>query len=112
MAHPNYTTRNFLLLMTVAVAVFIIFEFIVINQIALAILVLIGLLIPLGILAFQYHRSVREFQCNNCQQVFTVSQLKLVFTVKFGGTDPPTGTVAYDLKCPHCHTRYWLIPTG
>lgn len=112
MAHPNYTTRNFLLLLTVAVGVFLIFEFIVINQIVLATLVLIGLLIPIGILAFQYHRSIREFQCNNCQQVFKVSELRLVFTVKFGGTDPPTGTVAYDLKCPNCNTRDWLIPSG
>jgi hypothetical protein len=90
--------------------VFLIFEFLAMNQTALAILVFIGLMIPIAIVALQYRKSFREFECNNCKQVFNVSRLRLVFTVKFGGTDPPTGTVAYDLKCPNCNTRDWLLP--
>jgi hypothetical protein len=111
MSQLGYTARNILLFMTITIGAFLILQLLVINQPVLATLILIGLLIPITILALQYSRSYTKFQCNNCQQTFTVTQLKLIFTVKFGGTDPPTGTVAYDLKCPNCNTRDWLIPT-
>ena len=101
-----------ILILSVVIGVFLIFEFLAMNQTALAILILIGLVIPIAIVALQYRKSFREFQCNNCKHVFKVSQLRLVFTIKFRGTDPPTGTAAYDLKCPNCHERDWLIPSG
>ena len=112
MAHSGYTFRNILLLLTITIGVFLALQFIVMNQIVLAIMILVGLIIPFGIVALQYRKSFREFECNNCKHVFKVSQLRLVFTIKFRGTDPPTGTAAYDLKCPNCHERDWLIPSG
>lgn len=110
MAYLGYTFRNVLILLTAVTGVLIAIQFIIINQVPLAILILVGLIIPFIIVALQYRKTFREFECNNCKHVFDVSQLRLVFTVKFAGTDPPTGTVAYDLTCPNCNTRDWLLP--
>ena len=101
-----------ILLFVVFVEVFLIIQFIVMNQIAYAILVFVGLVIPIAFLAVEYQRSSREFQCTNCNHWFNVSRLRLLFTTKFSGTDPvPTGTAAYDLKCPKCNKRDWLVPS-
>jgi uncharacterized membrane protein len=113
MGFSGYTARDTLIILTVAVGVFLILQFIVINQIALAILILVGLIIPIALVTFEYRKNFREFQCNNCKHNFTVSRLRLLFTTKFSGTDPvPTGTAAYDLKCPKCNKRDWLVPSG
>jgi len=113
MGFSGYTARDILLILTVAVGVLLILQFIVINQIALAILILVGLIIPIALVAFAYRKNFREFQCNNCKHNFTVSYLRLLFTLKFRGSDPvPTATVAYDLKCPNCNEKDWLIPSG
>jgi hypothetical protein len=51
-----------ILLLAVVVGVFLIFEFIIMNQIALAMLLLIGLIIPFLLVAFEYRKNFREFQ--------------------------------------------------
>ena len=48
------------LILTVVIGVFLIFEFIKMNQIALATLLLIGLIIPLSIVAFEYLKNRRK----------------------------------------------------
>lgn len=53
------TAKGFLIL-TVVIGVFLIFEFIKMNQIALATLLLIGLIIPLFIVAFEYWKNRRK----------------------------------------------------
>jgi hypothetical protein len=101
-----------ILLFVIFVEVILIIQFIIMNQIAYAILFFVALIIPLSFIAVEYQRSSSEFQCNSCKHRFTVSHLRLLFTAKFRGTDPvPTGTVAYDLKCPKCNKRDWLIPS-
>lgn len=101
-----------ILLFVVFVEVVLIIQFILMNQIAYAILVSVGFVIPVAFLAVEYRNSLREFQCNNCKCRFTVSRLRLLFTTKFRGTDPaPTGTTAYDLKCPNCNQKDWLTPS-
>lgn len=105
-------TSKGILLLAVVVGVFIIFEFIAMNQIALATLVLIGLIIPLSLAAFEYQKNFMEFQCINCKHNFKVSHLRLLFTLTFRGKDPPTATAAYHLKCPQCGDKSWLIPSG
>ena len=111
MVFLGYTAKGILIL-GIVIGVFLIFEFLAMNQTVLATLILAGLIIPIALVAFEYQKSFREFQCNNCKHNFTVSHLRLLFTVKFRGKDPvPTGTVAY-LKCPNCNERDWRIPSG
>jgi len=104
-------TAKGILILTVVVGVFLIFEFIAMNQIAIAILILVGLIIPLSLVALGYRKNFREFQCSKCKHNFKVSYLRLLFTLKFRGKDPiPTGTAAYHLECPKCGDKSWLIP--
>ncbi len=105
-------TSKAILLLAFLVGVFLIFEFIAMNQIALAMLLLIGLVIPLLLVALEYRKNFREFQCIKCKHNFKVSHLRLLFTQKFRGRDPPTVTVAYHLECPKCGDKSWLIPSG
>ena len=113
MGFSGYTARDILLSLTVVVGVFLILQFIVMNQIALALLFLVGLIIPLSLVAFEYRKNFREFQCSKCKQNFKVSYLRLLFTIKFRGKDPlPTGTAAYHLECPKCGDKSWLVPSG
>ena len=102
-----------ILIFAVVVWVFLILQFIAMNQIAIAILILVGLIIPLSLVALEYRKNFREFQCSKCKHNFKVSYLRLLFTLKFRGKDPiPTGTAAYHLKCPKCGDKSWLIPLG
>jgi len=113
MGFSGYTARDILIISTVLVGVFLILQFIVMNQIALALLLLAGLMIPLSLVAIEYRKNFREFQCSKCKHKFKVSHLKLLFTVKFRGKDPvPTGTAAYHLECPKCGDKSWLVPSG
>jgi hypothetical protein len=113
MRSSGYTARDIFLSLTVVVWVFLILQFIVMNQIALALLLLVGLIISLSIVALNYRKSFREFQCSKCKHNFKVSYLRLLFTLKFRGKDPvPTGTAAYHLKCPKCGDKSWLVPSG
>jgi len=113
MGFSGYTARNILLSLTVIVGFFLILQFIVMNQIALALLLLVGLIIPLSLVAFEYRKNFREFQCSKCKHKFKVSYLRLLFTLKFRGNDPvPTGTAAYHLECPKCGDKSWLVPLG
>jgi hypothetical protein len=101
------------LIFAVVVWVFLILQFTVTNQIAFALLLLVGLIIPLSLVALEYRKNFREFQCSKCKHNFKVSYLRLVFTRKFRGNDPfPTGTAAYHLKCPVCGNKSWLVPLG
>jgi ribosomal protein S27E len=76
-----------------------------------ALLLLAGLTIPFSLIALEYRKNFREFQCRNCEHTFKVSYLRLVFTLNFRGKDPaPTGTAAYNLKCPKCGNEAWLVP--
>ena len=113
MAPSGYAVRDTLVLLTASVAVLLIVLFIASNQGVYAILIFKGLAIPLVILALEYRKNFREFQCKNCDHWFIVSYLRLLFTAKFHGTDPvPTAVVAYDLKCPNCNKKDWLTPSG
>ena len=105
-------TTKAILLLAVLVGVFLIFEFIAMNQIALAMLLLVGLTIPFLLIALEYRKHFKEFQCPKCKHEFKVSQLRLMFTQKFRGRDPPTATVAYYLECYECGGKAWLIPSG
>ena len=101
------------LIFAVGVWVFLILQFIVTNQIAFALLLLVGLIIPLSLVAFEYRKNFREFQRSKCNHNFKVSYLRLLFTRKFRGKDLiPTGTAAYHLKCPKCGDKSWLVPSG
>jgi len=103
-------TKGFLIL-TVAVGVVVILQFIVMEQIALALLLLAGLVIPFSVVAIEFRKKFREFQCRNCNHKFRVSYLRLVFILNFRGKDPaPTGTAAYYLKYPKCGDQCWLVP--
>jgi hypothetical protein len=105
-------TKGFLIF-AVAVWVFLILQFTVMNQIALALLLLVGLIIPLSLVALEYRKNFRQFQCSRCKHNFKVSYLRLVFTRKFRGNDPvPTVTAAYYLRCPKCGDKSWLVPSG
>jgi hypothetical protein len=100
-----------LLIFAVIVWAFLILQFIVMNQIAFALLLLVGLIIPFSLVAIEYRKNFREFQCRKCKHKFKVSYLRLVFILKFAGKDPvPTGTAAYHLKCPKCGDKSWLVP--
>jgi hypothetical protein len=100
-----------ILIFAVVAWVFLILQFIVMNQLALAIILLVGLIIPLSLVALEYRKNFREFQCNKCKHNFKVSYLRLLFTLKFRGNDPlPTGTAAYPLECPKCGDKSWLVP--
>ena len=102
-----------ILIFSAASLIFLILLFIVTNQTAFALLLLVGLIIPLSIVAFEYRKNFREFQCSKCRHNFKVSYLRLLFTRKFHGTDPvPTGTAAYHLECPKCGDKSWLVPSG
>jgi hypothetical protein len=105
-------TTKAILLLAVLVRVFLIFKFIAMNQIALAMLLLIGLIIPFLLIALEYRKHLKEFQCLKFKYKFKVSQLRLIFTQKFRGRDPPTATVAYYLECHECGDKAWLIPSG
>lgn len=111
MGFSGYTGRDILLSLTVVVGVFLILQFIVMNQIALALLLFVGLIIPFSLVAIEYRKEFRKFQCRKCKHKFKVSYLRLVFTLKFRGKDPViTGTAAYHLKCPKCGDKSWLVP--
>jgi hypothetical protein len=111
MGFLGYTGRDILLSLTVVVGVVIILQFIVMNQIALALLLLVGLIIPFSLVAMEYRKEFREFQCRKCNHNFKVSQLRLMFTLEFRGKDPaPPGTAAYHLTCPKCGYKSWLVP--
>ncbi|MCW4016630.1 MAG: hypothetical protein NWF06_09700 [Candidatus Bathyarchaeota archaeon] len=113
MVSSGYGIRDTLVLLTVSVGVLLIVLFIASNQAVYAVLVFAGLTIPLALLAFEYKRNFREFQCKNCNHWFSVSYLRLLFTRKFRGSDPvPSEAVAYDLKCPNCNKKDWLTPSG
>jgi len=102
-----------ILIFAVVVWVFLILQFIVMNQIAFALLLLVGLIIPLSLVAIEYRKNFREFQCSKCKHNFKVSYLRLLFTRKFRGKDPvPTGTAAYNLECPKCGDKSWFVPSG
>jgi hypothetical protein len=102
-----------ILIFAVAMWVFLILQFTVTNQVSFALLLLVGLIIPLSIVALEYRKNFREFQCSKCKHNFKVSYLRLLFTRKFHGTDPvPTGTAAYHLECPKCGDKSWLVPSG
>ena len=53
------TTKGFVILVVV-IGVFLIFEFIKMNQIALATLILIGLTIPLSAILFKYWKNRKK----------------------------------------------------
>ncbi|PVX23341.1 MAG: hypothetical protein CW691_10900 [Candidatus Bathyarchaeum sp.] len=108
----GYTVRDTLVALTVATGILLILLFIATNQIVYAILILVGLIIPIGFIALDYRNTFREFQCNKCNHNFSVSYLKLLFTTKFRGTDPVPTAVAYKLTCPNCNQKEWLIPSG
>jgi hypothetical protein len=111
MGFSGYTARDILLSLTVLVGVFLILQFIVMNQIALALLLFVGLIIPFSLVAIEYRKKFREFQCRKCNHNFKVSYLRLAFTIHFRGKDPvPTGIAAYHLKCPKCGDKSWLVP--
>ena len=111
MRFSGYTVRDILLSLTVIFGVVLIWELILINQIALALLLLAGFIIPLSLVAMEYRKEFRKFQCRKCNHKFKVSHLRLVFTLQFQGKDPaPTGTAAYHLKCPKCGEKSWLVP--
>jgi len=111
MGFLGYTARDILLSLTVLVGVLLILQFIVMNQIALALLLLVGLIIPFSLVAIEYRKKFREFQCRKCKHNFKVSYLRLALTIQFRGKDPvPTGTAAYHLKCPKCSDKSWLVP--
>ena len=113
MRFSGYTGRDILLSLTVVVGVLLILQFIVMNQIALALLLLVGLIIPFSLVAIEYRKEFREFQCRKCKHNFKVSYLRLVFTIQFRGKDPVfTGIAAYHLKCPKCGDKSWLVPLG
>ena len=100
-----------LLLFTVIVGVSLILLFIVLNQFMFALLLLAGLVIPFVFIAFEYRKNFRKFRCRKCNHKFAVSYLRLMFTLNFRGKDPaPTGTAAYNLKCPKCENEAWLVP--
>jgi hypothetical protein len=100
-----------LLLFTVIVGVSLILLFIATNQLVFALLLLVGLVIPFVFIASEYRKNFRKFQCRKCNHKFEVSYLRLVFTLNFRGKDPvPTGTAAYNLKCPKCGNEAWLVP--
>jgi hypothetical protein len=102
-----------ILIFAVIAWVFLILQFTVMNQIAFALLLLVGLIIPLSLVAFEYRKNFREFQCDKCKHNFKVSYLRLLFTRKFQENDPvPTGTAAYHVKCPKCGDKSWLVPSG
>jgi hypothetical protein len=111
MGFLGYTGRDILLSLTVIVGVVIILQFIVMNQIALALLLLVGLTLPFFLVAMEYRNESKEFQCRKCNHKFKVSYIKLALTIQFRGKDPaPTGTAAYRLKCPKCSDKSWLVP--
>ena len=91
--------------------VYLILQFIVTNQIVFAVLFLAGLIIPIAYVVLEYQNIFKQFQCRKCKHHFEVSHLKLLFTLKFQGNDPvPTGTAAYQLTCPNCKDKEWLVP--
>jgi hypothetical protein len=111
MRFSGYTVRDILLSLTVIVGFFIILQFIVMNQIVPALVVLVGLVIPFSLVAMEYRKEFREFQCRKCNHNFKVSRLRLALTIQFRGKDPaPTLTAAYHLKCPKCGEKSWLVP--
>ncbi len=113
MAPSGYGVRDTLVLLTVSVGVLLIVLFIVSNQTVYAVLISVGITIPLAILALEYRKNFREFQCKNCNHWFSVSYLRLLFTAKFHEEDPvPTAAVSYDLKCPNCNKKDWLTPSA
>ena len=111
MGFLGYTGRDILLSLTVIVGFFLILQFIVMNQIALALLLLVGLILPFSLVAIEHRKEFREFQCRKCKHNFKVSYIRLAFTIQFRGKDhAPTGTAAYHLKCPKCGDKSWLVP--
>ena len=100
-----------ILIFAVGFWVYLIIVFIMSNQIAFAILFIAGFIIPVSYIALEYRKNFREFQCRKCNHNFKVSYLKLLFTRNCQGKDPaPTGTAAYNLKCPECGEKAWLVP--
>jgi hypothetical protein len=99
------------LIFAVGFWVYLILQFTVTNQTVYATLLLVGLIIPVSYVALEYRKNFREFECKKCKHTFKVSYLRLLFTLKFQGKDPvPTGTAAYNLECPKCGEKSWLVP--
>jgi hypothetical protein len=99
------------LIFAVGFWVYLIIQFILTDQIVFAALFLVGLIVPIVYLALDYRRNFREFQCRKCQHHFKVSYLTLVFTRKSQGNAPAhKGTAAYNLECPKCYAKAWLVP--
>jgi hypothetical protein len=96
---------------SVIVGAILIVEFILLDQLAIATLILVGLLIPISFTALEYRKNFRKFQCNKCKHDFKVSYLRLLFTRSFRGRDAPTATTAYYLKCPQCGDKSWFAPS-
>ncbi|PVX23052.1 MAG: hypothetical protein CW716_13035 [Candidatus Bathyarchaeum sp.] len=100
-----------LLIFAVGFWVYLIIQLIVTGQIVFAALFLVGLMIPIVYVTLDYRSNFREFQCRKCQHHFKVSYLTLVFTRKSqGSAHAPTGTAAYNLECPKCYAKAWLVP--
>jgi len=111
MRFSGYTGRDILLSLTVLIEFFFILQFIVINQIVPALVVLVGLVIPFSLVAIERRKEFSEFQCRKCNHTFKVSHLRLALTIQFRGKTPaPEGTAAYHLKCPKCVEKSWLVP--
>jgi len=90
--------------------IYLIVQFIVTSQFVFALLLFVGLIIPISFVAFEYRRNLREFQCKKCKHNFKVSYLKLLFTRKLQEKDTATtGTVSYNLECPKCGEKVWLV---
>jgi hypothetical protein len=100
-----------LLIFAVGFWVYLIFQFILTDQIVFATLFLVGLIVPITYVALDYRRNFREFQCRKYEYQFKVSYLRLLFTLRFQGNDPlPTATATYNLECPKCDKKAWLVP--
>lgn len=111
MRFSGYTGRDVLLSLTVLIEFFFILQFIIINEIVPALVILVGLVIPFSLVAIERRKEFREFQCRKCNHNFNVSYLRLALTIQFRGKDSaPTGTAAYHLKCSKCGDKSWLVP--
>ena len=107
----GYTASDILLSLTVIFGVVLVWQLMLINQIALALLLLAGFIIVLFLVIMEYRKKFRKFKCRKCNHKFKVSHLRLVFTIQFRGKDPaPTGTAAFHVKCPKCGNKSWLVP--
>lgn len=106
MGDSAYKIRDTLVSLTISAAILFIVLFILTNQTTFAVLILSGLAVPITFLIFEYRKTFRTFQCNQCQHNFKVSYFELLFTPKNHPKDSTsTGKVAYKLKCPKCKRK-------